>query len=171
MRSGRRNGSARRNRGFTYGVALFVLALTSVAASAVASIYSTELRRHKEAELLWVGEQFRAAIEAYYRRSPGSVPRYPPTLDDLLEDKRYLSLQRYLRRIYADPVTGRAEWGLIAAPGGGIMGVHSLSTKRPLKQAGFVHPNAGFAGAGSYAHWTFVFVPPLSAPAPQGKPR
>jgi hypothetical protein len=161
----------RLNGGFTYVVALFVLAVTSAAASVVAGVYSTELKQHKEAHLLWVGAQFRHAIGVYYARSPGSVPRYPETLEDLLEDRRYLSLQRYLRRIYADPMTGKTTWGTITAPTGGIMGVYSLSTNRPLKQARFDDQEASFVGARSYQDWKFVHVPvqaALTAPPPGG---
>lgn len=34
------------------------------------------------------------------------------------------------RGIYADPFSGKAQWGLVAAPQGGIAGVYSLSAGR-----------------------------------------
>ncbi|MGE0875505.1 MAG: type II secretion system protein [Burkholderiales bacterium] len=118
----------------------------------------------KERELLWVGEQFRQAIALYYYRTPGTVKRYPESLVDLLEDKRHLSVQRYLRRIYLDPVSGKAEWGLVRAPGGGIMGVHSLSDAPPLKRGGFAPAQASLEGAARYAEWRFVYEPPSASP-------
>jgi hypothetical protein len=67
----------------------------------------------------------------YFQRSPGTAKRYPARLGDLLEDRRFLSRQRYLRRIYVDPMTGKAEWGLVQAPQGGVMGVYSLAEGKP----------------------------------------
>jgi hypothetical protein len=42
-------------------------------------------------------------------------------------------MQRYLRRIYRDPMTSKTEWGLVQSVDGRIMGVHSLSKDKPLK--------------------------------------
>jgi hypothetical protein len=85
------------------------------------------------------------------------VKRFPRSLEDLLKDKRHVSVKRYLRRIYRDPLTGASEWGLIAAPDGGIMGVHSLSEAAPLKTGGFLKRDIGLAGASRYSDWRFVF--------------
>jgi hypothetical protein len=74
--------------------------------------------------------------------------------------------------MYADPITGTNEWGLVKAPDGGIWGVHSLSTERPLKLAGFKVQDAGFERAQSYADWKFHPVPATqkpSAPKPPAK--
>lgn len=45
------------------------------------------------------------------------------TLEDLLEDKRYLSIKRHITTLYPAPFSGKAQWKLIPAPGGGIQGV------------------------------------------------
>ena len=58
-------------------------------------------------------------------------------LEELLQDPRYPDIRRYLRKIYLDPMTGSAEWGLVTGPGGEIYGVHSLSGDEPLKKANF----------------------------------
>ena len=63
----------------------------------------------------------------YYEHAPDPGHRYPLSLEALLKDPRYPATQRYLRRIYADPVGGGTEWGLVKGPGGEIYGVHSLS--------------------------------------------
>jgi hypothetical protein len=73
--------------------------------------------------------------------------------------------QRHLRRLYPDPLTGSNEWGLVRAPDGGIAGVHSLSTARPLKAAGFKLRDAEFEGAASYADWKFTHAPQAAQPA------
>lgn len=111
-------------RGFTYLGALLLVAVSGAALAAFAGAWSHAREREKQAELRWVGGQFRQAIGLYYERSPG-VKRYPERLEDLVEDKRFLTTQRYLRRVYADPVTGKADWELIPAPAGGMMGVRS----------------------------------------------
>ena len=148
MTSGNRQG------GFTYLAALLLVAASGAALAAAAELWSHARQREKEAELLWVGNQFKQAIALYYHRSPGSVKRYPQKLEDLLEDPRHLSTARYLRKIYTDPITGKAEWGLIQGPAGGIMGVHSLSVTRSIRQ---------LEGARTYQEWRFMYIPPLPA--------
>src|SRR5436309_9597446 len=127
MSSGRREG------GFTYLSALLLVAITGASLAAFAEAWSHARQREREAELIWIGNQFKQAIGLYYQRSPGAVKRYPEKLEDLLEDHRFVSTQRYLRRIYADPMTGKAEWALIAAPSGGILGVRSFSTSKSIR--------------------------------------
>lgn len=120
-----RSGKRRQQSGFTYLMALLLVAVTSAGAASVAETWAHARQREKEAELIWIGNQFKQAIGLYYQRSPGTVKRYPEKLDDLLEDRRFLTVQRYLRRIYADPLTSKAEWELVPAPGGGFMGIRS----------------------------------------------
>ena len=138
---------------------LFLVAILSIklAASEVSRHYAW--RRDRERELLFVGHQFRNAIGQYYEKTPGTVKRYPAKLEDLLQDKRYLSIQRYLRRIYVDPMTGRAKWGMVRAPDGGIMGVYSRSKQKAIKTANFRGSDRDFDGKMQYSDWKFVYVP------------
>lgn len=152
----------RRQRGFTYLALLIAVALIGVGLAAGSEVWSQSRQREKEQELLFIGNQFRQAIALYYQRTPGAVKRYPETLQDLLEDKRYLVKQRHLRKIFVDPITGMPEWGLVAAPGGGIMGVYSLSNGKPVKTAGFSEEDQNFAGAQRYSQWRFIYQPVLS---------
>lgn len=148
---------ARREGGFTYFGVLFLVALMGIASSAVGTMWQTASRQAKERELLAIGAEFRTAIERYVRATPSGPPRYPRALEDLVRDPRVPGVARHLRRIYADPITGRAEWGLVPAPDGGFMGVHSLSESRPLKRAGFRPVDARFEAAERYSEWTFVY--------------
>ena len=91
--------------GFTYLCALLLIATTGAALGAAAEAWSHARQREKEAQLIWIGNQFKQAIGLYYQRSPGTVKRYPATLEDLLQDYRFVTIQRYLRRVYADPIT------------------------------------------------------------------
>jgi hypothetical protein len=123
-------------------------------------VWHHEAQRERERELLRIGNEFRTAIGVYYQRSPGSVPRYPEKLEDLMRDDRHLSLQRYLRRIYRDPMTGTGEWGVVSAPQGGIMGVYSRSDGAPVKTGDFDERDAALTGKTHYSDWRFVYTPP-----------
>ena len=156
-------GSARRG-GFTYLSLLFFIAVLGVGLAATAISWQTERQREKEAELLFAGAAFRDAIALYYNRSPGGLQEFPKRLEDLVKDPRYPDARRYLRRIYRDPTNAEQKWGTIAAPDGGIMGVHSLSTGKPIKTAGAASQGPDFDAATSYADWKFVYLP-QAAPA------
>lgn len=142
--------ACRQQAGFTYLAILFVVAVTGFGVASVGETWSHARQREREGELLWIGNQFKQAIGLYYERSPGGMKRYPEKLEDLLEDRRFLTTQRYLRRLYPDPITGQADWDVIAAPGGGIMGIKSRSNSRPL---GPLSP------ASRYANREFAYEP------------
>jgi len=101
-----------RSRGFTYIGLLIAVVLLGIGLALVGEVWNTAVKRDRERELLFVGDQFRQAIGRYYESSPG-VKQYPRKLEDLLEDKRFPVMKRYLRRIYLDPMTGKADWGLV----------------------------------------------------------
>src|SRR3954464_14476503 len=100
-----------REQGFTLAGALILIAVAGAGMAAYGELASHAAQREKEQELLFVGNQFRRAIGAYYERTPGAVKRFPRSLDELLEDKRHPVATRHLRRVYADPMTGKREWG------------------------------------------------------------
>lgn len=159
-----------RERGFTYLAVLLAVALIGLALSAGAAVWSQASQRERERELIFVGHQIRNAIRSYALATPGPVPRYPARLEDLLQDNRYPGVKRHLRRLYRDPLTGSTQWGILPAPGGGVLGVYSLSGERPVKKSGFDVEDRTFEGATSYADWQFVYIPPnlpgvVSSPA------
>lgn len=164
----RARGAHGSGAGFTYLTALFIVAILAGGLALIGEVWHTAALREKEAELLYVGNQYRKAIERYYLNGPR---QYPRALADLLKDPRKAGTERYLRRIYVDPIIGKDEWGLVNAPDGGIMGVHSLSAERPLKNAGFRTRDKEFEGTAKYSDWKFVSTPPLPpAPKPAVKP-
>ncbi|MDS4016332.1 MAG: type II secretion system protein [Candidatus Accumulibacter sp.] len=142
--------------GFTYLSLMILVATLALATSATLTLGSIVQRRQAEQQLLEVGAAYRRAIASYLNSSPGGRRSYPPTLTDLLKDPRYPGVRRHLRRLYPDPMTGKAEWGLVPAPGGGIMGIHSLSEARAIKLAGFEAENQLFEGKVRYSEWIFV---------------
>ena len=146
-------------RGFTYMTVLFMVAIMAGGLALVGEVWSTSNAREREAELLHVGNEYRKAIERYYLTGPQR--QYPKSLADLLKD----TSQRYLRKLYPDPITGKEEWGLVKSADGGFAGVHSLSEAAPLKSAGFAVRDAAFEGKSKYSEWQFVFAPAQAAAA------
>jgi type II secretory pathway pseudopilin PulG len=157
--------SAGKQSGFTYLGLLILVAAMGFGLAAVGEFTSHVQQRAKEVELLFVGDQFRQAIGAYYESTPGIAKRYPQKLEDLLKDTRYPVAKRYLRRIYIDPMTAKAQWGVVEGPGGGIMGVYSLSTEEPVKTGAFAQADKAFTGAARYSDWQFSYVPVTTPPA------
>jgi hypothetical protein len=149
-----------KQQGFTYLIALFLVAAVGAGLALTGEIWSHARQREKEAELIWIGNQFKQAIGLYYQRSPGAVKRYPEKLEDLLEDRRYLSVQRHLRRIYADPITSKTEWGLVPAPDGGIMGIYSKADAKPIRTVMLTRDDNVSASAATYRDWQFTYLPP-----------
>jgi type II secretory pathway pseudopilin PulG len=155
--------------GFTYLALLIAVAVGGAVLASIGELTSHAQQREKESELLFVGQQYREAIRAYYERSPGGAKRYPKKLEDLLADSRYPTAQGYLRRPYPDPITGKPDWGLVEAPGGGIMGVYSPSEAPPIKTGGFSKRDESFSDAARYADWKFFYAP-AALPSPTGLP-
>ena len=149
-----RNGE--RARGFTYVGLLVVISLIGLALAAAGQVASTAAQRDREAQLLWVGHQYRAAIRRYFNRTRG----YPHALEELLGGAPDDPVQvRYLRRLYRDPMTNAVDWALLRAPDGvGIIGVASSSRRAPLKTANFDDGDVDFDKATTYGDWQFTFV-------------
>ena len=147
---------------------LLLLALAALAALAGGEVWATAVQREREEQLLYAGEQYRRAIESYWRATPGRVKALPGSLAVLLEDDRFPMPVRHLRRLYRDPLDEQAEWGLVKIDSG-IAGVYSTSTAKPLKRHGFSARYTHFEDAEDYQHWRFVFQTPgrSGAPAPR----
>ena len=161
-------GKARaRQRGFTYAAVLAAVVIVGIAAEVGRLSTSRVVQAEREAELLFRGDAYTRAIASYHRAHGA----YPRTLDDLANDPRAPG-QRHLRARYPDPMTqtrrgteqGAEGWVLVRAPDGGIAGVASRSTARPMKRANFPQKFEAFEGAESYADWVFAFSPAGAAP-------
>lgn len=212
--------------GFVYLWALFAVVLAGIVMAGTGQVWQAKSQREKEAELLYIGEEFRKAIMSYYNTAP---KQYPESLEDLLQDKRTPAIKRHLRKIYTDPVTNTTEWGIVeesssvnnaapnknaasgnnAAPNSSltpgnsaalnntqassnslaptgqapnnnpapntpaansslvtsssinkrIIGVYSLSEKKPIKKDKFPEHFAKFSEALNYQDWKFVYKP------------
>lgn len=172
MRSGSRTsrGAQSRQQGFTYLGLIVFLFIVGLVGAATLKVDALLRRAQLERELLETGAQFSAALTSYARATPRGQPPQPRTLDELLRDQRFPNPRRHLRKVFIDPVTGTAEWGLVTAgEGGRILGVHSLSQATPLKQANFDPRFSGFEHREHLSEWRFM-AEEGSAPAPLQPP-
>lgn len=174
MRSGRRVAEAARQlreAGFVYIGLLIFLAVIAIGLDAVSEVWHQSAQRDREEELLFIGNQFREAITRYYTTSPRGQPNFPMQLEDLLEDSRFQDApHHHLRKLYADPMTGKADWNLVTLPGGGIVGVSSRSDDAPLKVDGFRLRDAIFKEQAHYSDWVFRSALPAANPQLGFKP-
>ncbi|MBT9463071.1 type II secretion system protein [Hydrogenophaga sp.] len=164
MTSGDRPPVGRRQQqGFGYLMVLFALAAMGISLASAGQVWHTAAQREKEAQLLFVGHQFRLALASYRDRSPEGSPNTPATLDDLLQDKRFPKPVPHLRRLWRDPMTNSTDWVLVK-PGGRITGVHTRHEGEPLRH---VHEprDASLSGTTAYSQWVFVAEPPATAPS------
>jgi type II secretory pathway pseudopilin PulG len=146
----------KRMQGFTYIGVLVLVVLMGIALAATGQVWHTAQQREKEQELLFIGHQFQLAFGQYAKHTPVRGRRQPLQLEELLIDPRHPEVQRYLRKIYPDPMTGSAEWGLIVGPNGEILGVYSLSDDEPLKKSNFGLADRLFEGKMKYSDWVFM---------------
>ena len=142
--------------GFTYIGLLIAVVVLGVGLSAAGTLWRTQAQREREAELLYAGEEIRTAIGAYYSKGGH---QYPQELSDLLEDKRSTEPKHYLRRLYADPMTGAPDWTLIRQGMLGITGVASSAKGEPIKKKGFADDEELFKDAKCYCDWQFAYHP------------
>jgi type II secretory pathway pseudopilin PulG len=141
-----------RERGYTYIGLLLTVAIMAAGTAAASQLWRTTVQRDKETQLQFVGGEFKRAIERYYESTPGPVKQLPLALTDLLRDTRHPTVVRHLRRVYRDPVTEQAAWGLVKQDER-IAGVYSLSGGTPLRAS------AGATGStttAKYSDWKFV---------------
>jgi type II secretory pathway pseudopilin PulG len=179
QRNTRQPNAGKGHSGVVLLALLLALALGGIALMAAADVWTLTRQRAREQELLFIGEQFRQAIERYYVGAPPGTRRVlPASLEDLLEDDRYPMPVRHLRRLYRDPMTGNIEWGMLRVADR-IAGVYSLSRRVPVKQAGFGPDHEHFNGKTAYTDWVFaasisglpnVVLPTPAAPQPGGNP-
>ena len=157
----------RRQSGFTYlGLIIFV-AIIGLVGAATLKIGALLERAAAEEELLEIGAAFSAALDSYAAATPRGASPYPPSLAELLKDPRSPAVRRHLRKVYVDPLTGKAEWGIVYLGGGetGVVAIHSLSTARPLKIANFDSRFKGLDNKEMISEWRFSAGERSLAPA------
>jgi hypothetical protein len=149
---------ARREAGTALLGLMIGVAATAAGQMLAMQAHATTMQRERETDLLFIGEEFVRAIRAYHVAGPPTARLLPASLEDLLIDRRSGPTRTHLRRLYADPFTGRPDWGLIRL-GDRIIGVHSRAKVEPMKRTGFPASLAGFERAKTVADWRFIYVP------------
>ena len=158
-------------RGVTLLIVLIMVVVLGLTLGIAGSTWKTIVQRAREEQLLWVGAQYRQAIESYFETAQAGVPAtYPNSLEDLLKDPRFPQTVRHIRKLYKDPMTGK-DFEPVRAGGvvtgtagvgegtGGIIGVRSTSKEEPFKKDGFPEEYADFRNAQRYSDWAFIFRP------------
>jgi type II secretory pathway pseudopilin PulG len=150
--------------GFSYLALMILVAIIGLAAASAVQVGALLQRRVAEAELLFIGSEFKQALLSYAAATPPGMSRYPRGIEDLLRDPRTPGVRRHLRKLYPDPITGRTQWGIVPSLDGGIAAVHSLSSLEPIKQHDFGVDEERLAHRRSYREWVFGATAPVLAP-------
>ena len=82
---------------------LVMLGVMGILSTVLLPVWSQAAKGEREAELIFRGEQYARAVELYQRRYIGANP---PDLETLVE-------QRFLRKMYADPMTEDGEFRIV----------------------------------------------------------
>jgi type II secretory pathway pseudopilin PulG len=96
---------ARAQAGYAMAALLVMMSIMAIMMSVAMPIWKTVVKREREEELIWRGNQYVRAINLFRRKYANT---YPPNIDILLNE-------RFLRRKYADPMTKDGEFQLIYA--------------------------------------------------------
>jgi type II secretory pathway pseudopilin PulG len=91
--------SRRSERGYVLLTLLLAMALLIIAAGTAATDIAFSIRREREEELIHRGAQYRRAIRAFTKKTG----RFPVRLEELDNTDG----QRFLRKHYKDPITGK----------------------------------------------------------------
>ena len=112
--------------GFIMVALLVSMAVTAVWMTALLPSWKQQVRRQQEAELTFRGEAISNAIFRYWQKNGNT---FPPSLDVLVA-------QKFLRKKYKDPITGKDFLPLMGGAGtgrGGIVGVRSTSNEQSIR--------------------------------------
>ena len=147
----------RRSGGFTYLSLIILVAIIGLVSASALKLGSVLQRSRAEQELLDIGAAFSDALQSYANATPAGFPPQPPSLKELLKDPRFPTVRRHLRKVFVDPMTGKAEWG-IAYLGDkvGVLAVYSLSDAKPVKIGNFPQRFQGLAGKQKISEWRFA---------------
>ena len=146
-------------KGITFMLAMATVVILGILLGVTGQSWRMIMKREKEKELLFRGNQIKEAIESYRGQKQQGNPLPLYDLKDLLT-KDPNRKRRSLRRLYTDPMTAKGEWSLIPGPNKGeIIGVASTSQEAPLKVS-FTNISSlsSFTGRKKYSDWEFVVM-------------
>ncbi|HEX8612590.1 MAG TPA: type II secretion system protein [Telluria sp.] len=163
--TGRRHPRRLRADGFTYLGLIILVTVIGLVGAASLKVGSLMQRAAAEEELLAIGAAFSDALRSYAAATPPGQPQQPPTLQELLKDPRFPGTRRHLRKIFVDPITGKAEWGVMyVGDKQGVLGVYSLSDAPPLKIGNFDARFLNMENKTKLSEWKFTLSTLTMAP-------
>ena len=149
---------------------LLVMALMIIFAAAIVPSITFDIKRDREEEMIHRGVQYSRAIKAYYKK----FNRYPAKIEDLENTNQ----QRFLRKRYKDPLTGKdfklLHFGEVKmANGGGIAGASTIGPNGTMvgpsvPQPGALNGPGAPGGLGLTAGLNANTQPPSPPPSPAG---
>jgi len=161
----------RSQSGFSFLFVLFAIVLVGLSMMGANTQWMTMMKREREAELLFRGEQYRRAIQNYVDPPQSlnvaiarTTRQYPKSVDDLLKDERTGKLRRHLRSAYMDPITGGPFFAVPCKDR--IKGVYSPSEALTLKQDNFPPQYEQFRTTSMYREWVFEYPGAAGSPPP-----
>jgi len=95
--------SCLRRNGYTLLIVMFAIFLLMLGLMIAVPVWQTQIQRELEEELIFRGEQYVEAVRIYQTKNPG---QFPSSFEELLEE-------RFIRRLYRDPMTEHGEWNVI----------------------------------------------------------
>ncbi|UOD27859.1 type II secretion system protein [Massilia violaceinigra] len=154
-----------RAHGFTYLGLIILVTVIGLVGAASLKVGALMQRAAAEEELLAIGAAFSDALRSYAAATPPGQPQQPPTLQELLKDPRFPGTRRHLRKIFVDPITGKAEWGVMyVGDKQGVLGVYSLSDAPPLKVGNFDARFLNMENKSKLSEWKFTLSTLTMAP-------
>lgn len=119
-------------RGFTLAMFVMVVAIVSIMMGVAVQSVEFSMRREREAELIFRGQQYIEAIRLYKTK----YGRYPMRMKEIWEAK-----PRVVRQKWKDPITDSEAWGLIFVGQDRVTGLRGGAGGVQLA------PTAGIGGA------------------------
>jgi type II secretory pathway pseudopilin PulG len=104
--------------GFAMLLLVCLTALVLIAAATIVPDAMLNVRREREKEMIWRGQQYARGVKLYYRK----MGRFPTSIDDLT--KPTTGSLRFMRQAYKDPMNkADGSWRLIyVGPAGQLIG-------------------------------------------------
>ncbi len=114
-----------RQDAFTLVTLLVFVAVLNVMVAVALPLWTQQIQREKEEELIFRGLQYAEAIRVFQQRAG----RYPVRLEELLEIQ-----PRSIRQLWKDPMTESGEWDLIVAQTAGQARGRNLTPQAQAEQ-------------------------------------
>ena len=112
MRRGSRRLNRSRQGGFTYFGVIIAVLLIGMALAAAGVVARTAMQREREAQLLWVGAQYRNALTKFFNQNGG---RLPQDLKELVLDESTPVPRPAPSYLPSSSARARASWPMAQA--------------------------------------------------------